>query len=87
LRLAIAKQFQGNPKAESAIVAIEQNGSPTELERLTKYLDGEMMDDKAFASAITAIAPIVSGSSDFFRIIDIPKPSPGSQARAFTSTF
>ena len=56
LRLAIAKRFQGNPKAESAIVAIEQNGSPAELERLTKYLDVEMMDDKAFASEIIAIA-------------------------------
>ncbi|MEX0270373.1 type II toxin-antitoxin system HicB family antitoxin [Leptolyngbyaceae cyanobacterium UHCC 1019] len=56
LRLAISKRFQGNPKVESSIVAIEQNGSQAELERLTKYLDVEMMDDAVFASEITAIA-------------------------------
>jgi hypothetical protein len=56
LRDKIRDKFKGNERAETAIVEAEQQQTPVALEKVTKYLDLEMMEDEAFATEIKQIA-------------------------------
>ena len=56
LRDKIRTKFQENPNAKKALDEVEQQGSPVALEKLTKYLDIEMIEDKDFANEIRQIA-------------------------------
>ncbi len=55
LRSAIQKRFEGNKKAEAAIVKIEEERSPEALNKLAVYLDDEM-DDPQFAQTLQQLA-------------------------------
>ncbi|MBR8840232.1 MAG: hypothetical protein DSM106950_41150 [Stigonema ocellatum SAG 48.90 = DSM 106950] len=55
LRQKIWDQLRSNPRAEKAFTAVEQ-GSKTDLERLTIYLHDEMEDDQQFAAQVQALA-------------------------------
>jgi len=55
LQSAIRKRFEGNKKAEEAIVKIEQERSPEALNKLSVYLDDEM-DDPQFAQTLQQLA-------------------------------
>ncbi|NEP35248.1 MAG: hypothetical protein F6K10_35835 [Moorea sp. SIO2B7] len=55
LRKMIWDKLRGNPKAEKAMMAVEQ-GSNQELDRLAVYVQDAMEDDQQFASEIKAIA-------------------------------
>lgn len=56
LRDKIRDKFKGNAKAETAIAEAEQQQMPAALEKVTKYLELEMMEDEAFATEIKQIA-------------------------------
>jgi hypothetical protein len=56
LRDKINVKFKGNDRAEIAIAEVEQQGTPVALEKVTKYLDLEMMEDDAFATEIKQIS-------------------------------
>jgi hypothetical protein len=56
LRDRIKAKFQGNERAEKAIAEVEQQGTPTALEKVAKYLDVEFDEDGAFADEIRQIA-------------------------------
>ena len=56
LRDRIRTKFQGNGRAETALAEVEQQGNLAALEKVTKYLDVEMMEDEAFATQIRQIA-------------------------------
>jgi hypothetical protein len=55
LRQLIWNKLRGNPRAETALAAIEQ-GSKPDLDRLAVYLQDEMQDDPQFAADVRAIA-------------------------------
>lgn len=55
LRERIRAKFQGNGRAETALVEVEQ-GNLAALEKVTKYLDIEMMEDEAFATQVRQMA-------------------------------
>ena len=55
LRQLIWHKLKGNPRAETALAAIEQ-GSKPELDRLSVYLQDAMEDDPQFAAEVKAIA-------------------------------
>jgi hypothetical protein len=56
LRDKIQAKFKGNDRAETAIAEVEQQPTPAALEKITKYLDLEMLEDEAFATEIKQIA-------------------------------
>ncbi|MBC7972971.1 MAG: hypothetical protein H7Z11_23085 [Verrucomicrobia bacterium] len=56
LRDKIQAKFKGNDRAETAIAEAEQQPTPVALEKVTKYLDLEMLEDEAFATEIKQIA-------------------------------
>jgi len=56
LRERIRTKFQGNGRAETALAEVEQEGNQAALEKVTKYLDVEMMEDEAFATQVRQIA-------------------------------
>lgn len=56
LRDKIQAKFKGNDRAETAIAEVEQQATPVALEKVTKYLDLEMMEDDGFATEIKQIA-------------------------------
>lgn len=55
LRQLIWNKLRGNPRAETALTAVEQ-GSKPDLERLVVYLQDEMRDDLQFAAEVNTIA-------------------------------
>lgn len=56
LRDKIQTKFRGNERAETALAEVEQQGNQAALEKVTKYLDVEMMEDEAFATEVQQIA-------------------------------
>ena len=56
LRDKIQKKFKGNDRAETAISEADQQPTPAALEKVTKYLELEMMEDETFATEIKQIA-------------------------------
>ena len=56
LRDRIQAKFRGNERAETALSEVEQQGTQAALEKVTKYLDIEMMEDEAFATEVRQIA-------------------------------
>lgn len=56
LRDKIQAKFQGNTKAETALAEVKQQGTPAALDKVTKYLDLEMLEDAAFATEIKQVA-------------------------------
>ncbi len=56
LRERIRTKFQGNGRAETALAEVEQQGNLAALEKVTKYLDVEMMEDEVFATQVRQIA-------------------------------
>jgi hypothetical protein len=56
LRDKIQSQFKGNARAETALAEVEQQGTPAALEKVTKYLDIEMTEDRTFAGEMQQIA-------------------------------
>ena len=56
LRDRIQAKFRGNERAENALSEVEQQGTQAALEKFTKYLDIEMMEDEAFATEVRQIA-------------------------------
>jgi hypothetical protein len=56
LRDKIRSRFKGNPKAETALDAIEKEGSEAALTKLEVYLDDAMADDETFATEVRQIA-------------------------------
>ncbi len=52
LRERIKAKFQGNERATAALAEVEQNGSETVLEKVGKYLDLEMDEEKGFADEV-----------------------------------
>ncbi len=56
LRDKVWGRFQGNSKAEAALVAAEAEGSAAAVEKVTKYLDLEMMEDEGFATEVRQLA-------------------------------
>lgn len=56
LRDKIKAKFQGNERAEKALVEVEQHGNSASLEKVTKYLDLELDEDEAFATEVRQIA-------------------------------
>ena len=56
LRGKISAKFKGNPKAETALVDAEQQGTPEAIAKVGKYLDLELDDDPEFASEVRQIA-------------------------------
>lgn len=55
LRNKIRAKFQGNVKAETALTEVEQ-GDSVALDKVTKYLDIEMLEDEVFATEIRQVA-------------------------------
>ena len=55
LREQIRTKFQGNGRAETALTEVEKQGDLAALEKVTKYLDVEMMEDEAFATQVRQI--------------------------------
>ena len=55
LRDRIQAKFRGNERAETALSEVEQQGTQAALEKVTKYLDIEMMEDEAFATEVRQI--------------------------------
>jgi hypothetical protein len=56
LRDRIQAKFRGNERAETALSEVEQQGTQAAIEKVTKYLDIEMMEDEAFATEVRQIA-------------------------------
>ncbi len=56
LRDKIRIRFQGNGRAETVLAEVEQQGNQAALEKVTKYLDVEMMEDEVFATQVRQIA-------------------------------
>lgn len=56
LRQKIWQKLRGNPKAENALAALEQQGAKPDLDRLAVYLQDAMEDDPQFATEIRAMA-------------------------------
>lgn len=56
LRDRIRTKFRGNGRAEIALAEVEQQGNQAALEKVTKYLDVEMMEDETFATQVRQIA-------------------------------
>ena len=56
LRDRIQTRFRGNERAETALSEVEQQGTQAALEKVTKYLDIEMMEDEAFATEVRQVA-------------------------------
>lgn len=56
LRDRIQTKFRGNERAETALAEVEQQGTQAALEKVTKYLDIEMMESEAFATEVRQIA-------------------------------
>ena len=56
LRDKIKAKFQGNERAEKALAEVEQNGNSAALDKVTKYLDLELVEDEAFARDVKQIA-------------------------------
>jgi hypothetical protein len=56
LRDKVRAKFNGSERAKTALAEVEQQGTQSALEKVTKYLDIEMTEDEAFASEIRQIA-------------------------------
>lgn len=56
LRDRIQTKFRGNERAETALAEVEKQGTQAALEKVTKYLDIEMMEDEAFATEVRQVA-------------------------------
>jgi hypothetical protein len=56
LRDKIKAKFQGNERAEKAIAEVEKEGNSAALDKVTKYLDLELVEDEAFATEVRQIA-------------------------------
>jgi hypothetical protein len=56
LRKRIRMKFQGNSRVETVLAEVEQQGTSTALDKMTKYLDIEMDEDDAFATELRQIA-------------------------------
>jgi len=56
LRDKIQAKFKGNNRAETAIAEADQQQTPAALEKVTKYLELEMMEDETFATEIKQMA-------------------------------
>lgn len=56
LRKAIWAKFKGNPRAETALTEVEQNGSSEAVEKVTKLLDAEMALEPEFAANVRQMA-------------------------------
>jgi hypothetical protein len=56
LRNKIRARFKGEDEAEAALIEVEQQGNTSALDKLAKYLDAKMIEDKPFANEIRQIA-------------------------------
>lgn len=56
LREKIQAKFQGNKGAEKALAEVKQQGTPTAVEKVAKYLDIEMIEDDEFAAEVRQTA-------------------------------
>lgn len=56
LRDKIQAKFKGNAKAETALTAVEQEGSQAALTKLEVYLEDAMTDDETFATDVRQVA-------------------------------
>lgn len=56
LRQKIWEKLRGKPRAESALAAVEKQGSQAELGRLAVYLQDEMDDDPQFEAEVKDLA-------------------------------
>jgi adenosyl cobinamide kinase/adenosyl cobinamide phosphate guanylyltransferase len=56
LRKAIWAKFRGNERAETALEAVEKQGTTAAVDRVTKYLDLEMEEDGTFAAEVQQMA-------------------------------
>ena len=56
LRDKIKAKFQGNERAEKALAEVEKEGNSAALDKVTKYLDLELVEDEAFATEVRQIA-------------------------------
>lgn len=56
LQNRIRAKFQGNTRVESALAEVEQQGSQEALEKVARYLDIEMLEDKRFAVEVQQLA-------------------------------
>ncbi len=56
LRGKIKAKFAGNDRAAAALAEVEQQGSEAALQKVSKYLDLEMDEDKTFATEIRQMA-------------------------------
>lgn len=56
LRDKIRAKLQGNDRAAVALTEVEQQGNEAALDKVSKYLDLEMIEDKAFATEVKQIA-------------------------------
>jgi hypothetical protein len=56
LRKAIWAKFQGNDRAESALTAVEEQGTSEALEKVSKLLDAEMVLEPEFAKTVQQMA-------------------------------
>jgi hypothetical protein len=57
LREKIQARFRGNQRAEVALAEVQEQGTITALNKVTKYLDIEMLEDEEFATEIRKLAP------------------------------
>lgn len=56
LRERIKAKFQGNERATAALAEVEQNGSEAALEKVSNYLNTEMLEEKDFADEVRQMA-------------------------------
>lgn len=56
LRDKIETKFRGNERAATALVEVKQQGTQAALDKVTTYLDVEMLEDEAFATEVQQIA-------------------------------
>jgi hypothetical protein len=56
LRGHIFEKFNGNPRAQTALKEVTNDGSSESLEKVIRYLDIEMLEDKTFTATIQEIA-------------------------------
>ncbi len=56
LRNQIRKRFEGNNRAQAALIDVEKRGNKASFEKVVRYLDLEMLEDDQFAISIRRTA-------------------------------
>jgi len=56
LREKIQARFKANDRAATALAEVQQQGTTVAMDKVTKYLDIEMLEDEVFATEIRQIA-------------------------------